>query len=84
MLQDQWVEKQGVHLPYAKHFPSITDQRAASYYPYHRRRGHQLEQCVSFSRLFDEKLKAGEILHLERGTTNVHKADIKIEEKVTQ
>lgn len=33
---------------------SHTDQKDAKYYPPHRNKGHALEQCVMFRRMFHE------------------------------
>lgn len=70
-LLEQWVKGQVVRLSHVDRFSSMVDQKAANFCPYHRRRGHPLEQCVVFRRLLDENLKAGEILFQEGGTANV-------------
>lgn len=65
-LLDQWVKYQLICLP-LDHFSSIIDQKTVTYYPYHRRKGYPLEQCMVFGRLFDEKIKACEIFLLQEG-----------------
>lgn len=54
--------------------------KAGNYCPYHRRRRHTLEQCVVFRRLFDEKLKDGEIL-LTAKSTKHHSKGMMTEER---
>lgn len=47
--------------------------------------GHPLEQCVVFRRLFDEKLKAGDILFQKvepQKSTTCLSGDIKTDERV--
>lgn len=74
LLLKQWVRDLVVRLFYTNCFPYEADQSATNYYPYHWRKGHLLEQCVLFRRLFDENLEAGEILIPEGETTNAHGA----------
>lgn len=50
---------------------SLTDQKDARYCSYHRRKGHTLEQCVTFRRIFNKKHKAGEILS-QKGALSVN------------
>lgn len=68
----------GPHCSTALHrtIPFQEDQKAANDCRYHSKRGHMREQCMLFRRLFNETLKAGEILLPERGTTNVHEAQL--------
>lgn len=54
-------------LPQVDPLPSEEDQRRLNFCPYHRRRGHNLEQCVVFRKIFDQKLEAGEILFQGEG-----------------
>lgn len=48
------------------------DKKEAKYCPYHRRKGHTLEQCASFRRIFDNKLQAWEIIFQNEGALNIH------------
>lgn len=45
------------------------DKKDRDYYPYHHKKGHALDQCVIFRRIFDKKLQDEEIIlqrrHLE-------------------
>lgn len=66
--------EQVIRLSYVERFPSSIDQKPTNQCPYHGIRGHPLHQFVVFRRLFDEKLKAGEILLPEGGTANIHQA----------
>lgn len=49
-------------LPQVDPLPSEEDQRGLNFCPYHRRRSHNLEQCIVFCKIFDQKLEVGEIL----------------------
>lgn len=50
---------------------SEAHQAGPNFCHYHKRRGHNLEQCVAFRKLFDQKLGTGEIL-FQNEAQNVH------------
>lgn len=71
-LLEQWMKDQVIYLSFTYHSPFTGDLKVANCCLYHRRKGHPLEQCIIFRRLFDKKLKAGKILLHEGGATNIH------------
>lgn len=73
-LLEQWVKDRVVCLPYVDYFSTLEDQKAENNCPFHRRSGTTLGQYVLFRKLFDEKLKSGQILFPKDETTDVHKA----------
>lgn len=61
-LLKQWVNDPIVQLPLVSQAPTQIDERNPNFCPYHCRRGHTLDQCVMFRRIFDKKLEDGEII----------------------
>lgn len=51
-LLEQCVEESIVFLSHVDHLPSHVEQRDVKYCPFHRRRGHALEKCVLFRKIF--------------------------------
>lgn len=56
-------------LPKVEYFPPFTDQKDVRYCGYYRRKGHTVEQRITFRRIFDEKHKVGEVL-FKKGAVN--------------
>lgn len=54
-----WVKDSIIFLPHIDRLPSQEDQMLIDY-PDKKR--HNLEQCMGFKKIFDQKIKAGEIL----------------------
>lgn len=52
-LLNQWVKDEAVTLPHMDQLPYEEDQHEPNFCSYHRRRGHNLEQCVMFRKNFD-------------------------------
>lgn len=71
-LLNQWIKNEAIVLPHVDQPPSEEDQQGSNFYPYHRKKGHSLEQCVVFRKIFDQKLEAGEILFQNEEFQNVH------------
>lgn len=71
-MLEQWIIDEVISLPHVDQLPSEEGQRNTNYCPYHRKKGHNLEQCVVFRKIFDRKLEAGEILFQNEGSLNVH------------
>lgn len=61
-LLKQWVKDSIVQLPIVNPAPTPVKERDPNFCPYHRRKGHSLEQCFVFRKTFDKKLKDGEII----------------------
>lgn len=80
-LLNQWVKDETVTLPRMDQLPSEEDQQEPDFCPYHRRRGHNLEQCVVFRKIFDQKLEAGEILFQNGESQNLHAGHSQINAK---
>lgn len=51
---EQWVKDHNSRMLKAEFVPSVAYQKDARYYPYHESRGHMVEQCFIFRRIFDE------------------------------
>lgn len=71
-LLNQWVKGKAITLPHVDQLPSEEDWQGLNFCPYHRKRGHNLEQCVVFHKIFDQKLEAGQILFQNEESQNVH------------
>lgn len=52
--------------------PTQADEKNPNYCPYDSKKGHGLDQCVMFRRVFDKKLKDGEIVLYNERARNMH------------
>lgn len=46
----------------SKSLPSVVDQKDLRYCPHQRKKGHMLEQCLTFGNIFNEKHKVGDFV----------------------
>lgn len=58
----QEVKDHIIHMDEVEFLSPLADQKDARHCPYHRMKGHTLEQCVICRRISVEKHKVGEIL----------------------
>lgn len=58
-------------VPFVSQAPTQADEKDPKYCIYHSRKGHTLDQCVMFRRIFDKKLQYGEII-LQNEARNMH------------
>lgn len=61
-----------VQLPIVNPAPTSAEERDPNFCPYHRRKGHTLEQCFVFGKIFNRKLQDEEIILQDEGARNVH------------
>lgn len=55
VLLEEWVPNYSIFLPRMRYLPPHEDQRNLMYCPYLQKRGHNLEQCIPFRRIFNNK-----------------------------
>lgn len=72
VLLKQWVKDIILQLPPASSVPTPAEERDPNFCSYHRQKSYTLEQCFVFRKIFNKKLKHGEIILQGKGARNVH------------